>query len=251
VRKTAIVLVVLVVVFGGLFVVADRVSASAAENTMSEQAVKEMNARSITSPHKPRVSVGGFPFLTQVLRGRYDKVTITVDQPQYSNNNVKLERLTLVASPVHAPLKAITSHEGQVTADVVTGTATMTWDQVRALLELAGIPGVDPSVVQISVVDNQVRLRIPLVILSRNVTITAGGTLTVANGQVKFQVSQITPEGDGIPDYVTSIISQYKQRLSVKINVPQMPYKLTLKKVESSSHGIVAIAAADQVVLAG
>ena len=68
---------------------------------------------------------------------------------------------------------------------------------------------------------------------------------------MKFQVSQITPEGDGIPDYVTNAISQYKQRLSVKVNVPQMPYKLTLKKVASNSHGIVATAAADQVVLAG
>lgn len=249
-RKTAIVLVVLVVVFGGLFVVADRVSASAAENTISEQAVKEMSARSITSPQKPHVSVGGFPFLTQVLRGRYDKVTITVDQPQYSNN-VKLEKLTLVATPVRAPLKAITSHQGQVTADVVTGTASMTWESVRNLLDLAGVPGIDPSVVQISVVDNQVRLRIPLTIVGRNVTITAGGTLTVANGQVRFQVSQVTPEGEGIPDYVTNVISQYKQRLSVKVNVPQMPYKLTLKKVESSSHGIVATASADQVVLAG
>jgi len=250
VRKTAIVLVVLVVVFGGLFVVADRVSASAAENTISEQAVKEMSARNITSPRKPDGSVGGFPFLTQVLRGRYDKVTITVDQPQYSNN-VKLEKLTLVATPVRAPLKAITSHQGQVTADVVTGTASMTWESVRNLLDLAGVPGIDPSVVQISVVDNQVRLRIPLTIVGRNVTITAGGTLTVANGQVRFQVSQVTPEGEGIPDYVTNVISQYKQRLSVKVNVPQMPYKLTLKKVESSSHGIVATASADQVVLAG
>jgi LmeA-like phospholipid-binding len=250
VRKTAITLIVLVVVLGGLFVVADRVSASAAESTISDQAVKEMNARQITSPDKPHVSVGGFPFLTQVLRGRYDKVTIKVNQPRYQNN-VKLEQITLVAAPVRAPLKAITSHQGQVTADTVTGTATMTWDEVRSLLDLAGIPGIDPSKVQLTVVDNQVRLRIPLSALGQTVTVTAGGTLTVANGQVRFQVSQLTPEGDNVPSVVTDVINRYKSRLSVTVKVPAMPYKLTVRKVQTSNDGVVATASADNVVLAG
>jgi LmeA-like phospholipid-binding len=247
-RKAATVLIVLVVVFGGLFLVADRVGASAAEKTISEQAVKEMNARGITSPDKPHVSVGGFPFLTQVLAGKYHKVTIKVDQPTFKNN-VKLDGLTLVATPVRAPLKAITSHQGQVTADVVTGTATMNWDEVRALVDLAGIPGIDPSQVQLSVVDNQVRLRVPLSFLGQQITITAGGTLTVANGKVKFQVSTLTPEGDNLPN-LNGLVNQYKQRLSVTINVPALPYKLTVNKVQTSSQGVVATASADNVVLA-
>ena len=155
-----------------------------------------------------------------------------------------------VATPVRAPLKAITSHQGQVTADVVTGTATMNWDEVRALVDLAGIPGIDPSQVQLSVVDDQVRLRIPLSFLGQQLTLTAAGTLTVANGKVRFQVSQLTPEGDNLPN-LNGLVNQYKQRLSVTINVPALPYKLTVNKVQTSSQGVVATASADNVVLAG
>src|SRR6185436_16501193 len=105
---------------------ADRIGAYAAERTLSNEAAQEMKARNITSPDAPDVSVGGFPFLTQVLAGRYEKVTIDVDKPQ--SGAVQLDRITLVADGVHAPLKTFTAKEGQVIADRVSGTVVMNWE---------------------------------------------------------------------------------------------------------------------------
>ena len=84
----------------------------------------------------------------------------------------------------------------------------------------------------LSVVDDQVRLRIPLSFPGQQLTLTAAGTLTVANGKVRFQVSQLTPEGDNLPN-LNGLVNQYKQRLSVTINVPALPYKLTVNKVQA------------------
>ena len=248
-RRFGIGLLVFVLIVGVLLVAADRIGASAAESMIADQAAKEMQARNISSPQRPDVSVGGFPFLTQVLAGRYDKVTIKVDQPQ--TDKVKLEKLTLVAAPVHAPLKALTSHQGQVTADVVTGTATMSWKEVTKLLEVAGAPGVDPSSVQVNVVDDKLKLRIPLVAAGTRVTVTADGNIQVADGKVRVKLTNVGTEGAKLPPLVTAVVNSAAQNVVLTVKIPAMPYKLTIKKVETNPDGIVATASADNVRLAG
>src|SRR5205807_9976988 len=99
-RKVTIVLVVLLVATVGLFVAADRLAAYAAERTIATQAKKELAARDITTPSEPTVAVGGFPFLTQVARGKYDKITIHLDRP--TSQGVTLDGLDVVATGVNA-----------------------------------------------------------------------------------------------------------------------------------------------------
>lgn len=247
--KLAVVLSVLVVVLVAGFVVADRASASAAEKMIADQTVKEMSARGITSPERPKAQVDGFPFLGQVVRGVYHKVTIDIQAPQ--TNDVKLDRMELVAHDVHASLSTLRSGNGQVVAENVTGTATLGWPAVIALLEIAGLPGIDPSAVQVSVVDNQLRLRIPLTVIGQNVTLTAAGSIAVSAGKVRVTVNKVTPEGMNLPPIVLGLLDQYQRRMSVDIKIPALPYKLTINKVVSNEHGIVATASAANVVLAG
>jgi hypothetical protein len=248
-RKLGIGLFVFLLVVVGLLVAVDRIGAAAAENLIADQAAKEMKARNISSAQKPDVSVGGFPFLTQVLAGKYDKVTIKVDKP--STDKVTLESLTLVAAPVHAPLKTLTSHQGQVTADEVTGTATMTWAEVTKLLEVAGVPGVDPSQVQLTVVDNKIHLRIPVSVRGVDGAITATGSLAVAGGKVKVNLTDVGTEGADVPPLVSQLLKSATRNVSLSVNIPNMPYDMTVKKVETTKTGIVATASASNVRLAG
>lgn len=247
--RIAVALSVLVVVLVAGFVVADRASANAAEKMIADQSVKEMKARGITSPEKPKAQVDGFPFLGQVVRGVYDKVTIDIKAPQV--NDVNLDRMELVAHDVHASLSTLRTGNGQVVAETVTGTATMSWQAVTSLLQVAGLPGLDPSAVQVSVVDNQLRLRIPLTVVGQNVTLTAAGSIAVSAGKVRLTVNKLTPEGSNLPPIVLGLLDQYQRRLSVDIKIPALPYKLTVNKVTSNDHGIVATASAANVVLAG
>lgn len=245
-RKTAIVLVILVVILGGLLVAADRIGLYVAESTLADQAAAEMKARSITSASPPEVDIAGFPFLTQVVAGTYDQVTIAIKAPEAGT--VRLEELTVVATGVHAPLEVVTSQQGQVVADRVTGSTRMSWDSLSSLLDLAGLPGLDASTVQLTVVDNQVRLKLPVAVLGQHATIVVTGALTVAGGKVKLDVAEVGVEGDQVPP---GVATQYRQKLSAEFAVPALPYALTVDKVQTTSSGIVLTASAENVVLAG
>src|SRR6266545_4646716 len=100
-RKVGMTLIILLVALSGLFVASDRLAAYAAERTIAAQAKKELVVRDITSPTDPKVAVDGFPFLTQVARGRYD----------------------------------------QITADDITGTTSLGWESVNKLMNTSGFGG--------------------------------------------------------------------------------------------------------------
>ena len=138
-RRIGVSLIVVLVVLGGLLVAADRIAAFAAERTISEQAKKELAARSITSSSEPTVAVGGFPFLTQVARGKYDRISIHVDHP--TSQGVTLDRLDVTARGVNASTGALVNGTGKITADDVSGTTSLGWDSVNKLMNTSGFGG--------------------------------------------------------------------------------------------------------------
>jgi LmeA-like phospholipid-binding len=253
-RRPLIAMAVVIVVLAGLLVVADRVAANVAEGRIADQAATEMRNRNITSAKKPVATVGGFPFLTQVLAGRYQKVSIVVDQPQ--SGQVKLDQLTVVAQQVHAPLGTLTSGQGKVTADTVRGTATMSWDVVRGLVDttpLRQVPGLDVSKLKIEVKDNKMTLAAPVAFAGLNLTLEAAGTLAVTKGEVRLQIEDLraTSANGGVGAIPQSVVNQYRDRLNVKVAVPNLPYDLKINKVETTRNGILLTATAENVVLAG
>lgn len=253
-RKLGIGFVVLLVLLVGGLVVADRLAASAAAKQLAQQARNELVARQITSASGPTATIGGFPFLTQVLGGVYQKITIKVDQPEA--NGVKLRDITVVATSVHADAQAVLKGTGTITADKVIGTTNLDWDAVRSLIQLAKLPNIDPKAIQLSVVNNQVEVRLPLSLsATQPVTLKATGTLQVAGGKVRIQLGGLTTEGASLPPLVDAVVRNYiKQNgdnLVATINVPAMPYELVIDKVETSEAGVLVKASAENVRLAG
>jgi hypothetical protein len=241
-------LVLLLILGGGLFV-ADRVAANAAENQIAAQAKKEMVARNITAAADPEVHIGGFPFLTQVLNGVYERITITFDRPDI--NGVKLNSLELVASTVRADAAAVMRGTGDVVADKVTGTATMSWETVRAQVQLAGLPsGIDVSKVEVKVVDNKVQIRVPVSVPGVNFALRATGIMTVEAGKVHLQLTSVSSDLGDPPPIVQNFVKRYQDQLKATVNVPALPYKLVVNKIETSDAGVLMIATADKVTLA-
>jgi hypothetical protein len=238
---------VVVVVLVGLLVAADRLSAYAAERTIAKQAANEMQHRSITSAKSPTAKVDGVPFLTQVFSGVYQSVTIDVDQPQ--SGTVKIDHMKLVARNVHAPLGTITSGNGQVTADTVTGTATMGWDTIRSLVDLTGVRGLDVSQARITAVNDKVEVRAPFSGFGITVKLIATGVVTVDAGEVRLRLDDVKTEQGDIP-FGDQIVRQVNA-MQPKIRVPVLPYKLVVDKVETSDRGAVITATAKDVALAG
>jgi hypothetical protein len=105
--------------------------------------------------------------------------------------------------------------------------------------------------VQLTVVDDQVHLRIPIAANGFQGAVTATGTLAVADGKVRVKLTNVASEGGNIPPVIARFVNSAAQNLTLNIKIPAMPYKLTIKKVETTKTGIVATAAADHVRLAG
>jgi hypothetical protein len=113
-RRVVITLLVIVV----LLVVADRVSAYVAERAAGSTIESSQHLDS-----RPDVNIAGFPFLTQLASGRYDKITITAnDVPVGQQVRVHLSALKVV-------LHSVTVSHGfsQVHSDAATATASISF----------------------------------------------------------------------------------------------------------------------------
>jgi len=249
-RKVGIALLVVLVLLLGVVIVADRVGASIAEDKIAEQAAAEMRKAGATAATEPQVEIGGFPFLTQVVAGSYDRITIKAQQAR--SGDIKLETLTLVATDVKAATSDLLAGRGPVTATQLTGTATMSWDTVKSLIQLSGLPvPFDPSQLQVRVVDNRVELRLPVVVAGFATTLRAKGQINIADGKVQLRLTDVGTEGTELPPAARALINQYRNRLTATIRTPQMPYQLLIRNVESTPDGVNVTATAADVTLSG
>lgn len=247
-RKIGIGLLVMLVLLLGLVIIADRVGAGVAEDRIAEQAATELKKAGATTASEPKVEIGGFPFLTQVLGGNYDKITITADKPQ--SEDIKLETMTIVATDVKAAASDLLNGRGPVTANEITGTATMSWDTVRSLISLANLPvPFDPATLQVKVVNNNVELRLPLELAGYKTTLVANGTIAVAEGKVNLKLSDVKAEGVELPRAAQTLLNNIKNRLTATIRTPKMPYTLTIKNIETTADGVRVTATAADVQL--
>jgi hypothetical protein len=247
-RKVGIGLLVLLVLFLALVVVADRIGVGVAEDRIAAQAETAIKNEGGTVEGRPDVKIGGFPFLTQVLAGNYDEITIKANKPQ--TNGIKLENMTLVANDVEAATSDLINGRGPVTAHKLRGTGFITWDTVKSLVQLSGLPvPVDLSKLTITVVDDRIDLKLPLEISGFKLVLTAKGTVTIANGKVQLQLSDVGSEGGQLTGVAKQVFEANKDKLRATIPTPQMPYKLVINNVSSSAQGVTVTASAADVAL--
>ena len=71
-------LIVLLIVLAGLLVVGRPGRAPASPRSRSPSRSSEEAQRQGVTSSEPDVDVGGFPFLTQVLAGKYEEITIVL-----------------------------------------------------------------------------------------------------------------------------------------------------------------------------
>jgi hypothetical protein len=239
-RRLLSVLIVLVVVVGGLLLVADRAGATVAERSISDQVKKEVAARGGTTS-EPDVTVSGFPFLTQVLRERYDKITIVMRDVQ--GEGIRLPRLDVEATDVTASMRTLMSGEGEVVAQRVTGTATIGYASVAQLIEQEGL--------RLSERDGELRVSLPVEVLGQQVTLTGTAELSLAEGKIRVRFRDLAAEG--VPDIpaARNLINEIAERISVDVALPALPFALQVENVTPRPEGLAVTATARGVPLNG
>ena len=248
--KIGITLVVLLIILVGVLAVVDRVAAGVAEDRITKETKTQLAANNVTYEGEPQVKITGWPFLTQVIAGEYTKITIGLSKPQV--NNVKLDNLAVEARSVKADARDLMNGKGDVTAGVVSGNASMSWENVKPLLEVAGMPSsIDPSQVGLKVVDNKIEMRVPLVFSGIKVTIIAKGGMVVETGKVRLKLDSVTTDQGSLPAQVNNLIKQYQSKLQVSVKLPGLPYNLVVNSVQTTDAGLQVTASAADVKLTG
>jgi hypothetical protein len=121
-------LLIAAVVLLGLLVALDRIAVHAAESLVAKRVQSQEHL-----DHKPDVSIGGFPFLTQAVGGKYDDVTVAFYDLHRGPVAVHVFTAHLVG--VHVPLHAVISGKvHSVPVDSLTGTVSVTFAELNRYL---------------------------------------------------------------------------------------------------------------------
>ncbi|GLH97444.1 LmeA family phospholipid-binding protein [Phytohabitans aurantiacus] len=239
-RRVLTVLIVLLIVLLGLVAVADRVGASMAERVIGDEIKQELVAQGLETS-SPEVSVGGFPFLTQVLAGEYESISIRLRDVEgtLEGEGVRLPRLDVEARTVTAPLDTLRTQQGEITAGTVQGTAIVAYASVIALINQPGL--------QLSERDGVLSVTAPLQVLGQEVTVKGNAELSVREGRV--QVSFVNLSAEGAPQGTEELVNAYARDISLNLALPEMPFQLELQDVKAQSDGLAVTAAAQNVPL--
>lgn len=240
-RKVLITLVVLLLVLGGLIVVADRVAAGVAERAIADQVRQEI-AKQGAQSSAPEVEVGGFPFLTQVLDGRYERITIGLRDVQgpVQGDVVALPKLDVDARDVRASLDTIRSGQGEVVAETVDGTGTISYDSLAKLLDRPGLTLGEQS--------GRLAVTAPVDILGQRLTVTGTADITVGDqGQVALRFNDLNAQGLPNVPLARTLLNNYAKSISVNVPLPELPFQLAVREVRPLPEGLAVTADAKNV----
>ena len=210
---------------------ADRLGKGIAEDRVAQQ-IAERGGLAGT----PTVEIGGFPFLTQALRGRYDDVRVSLSAEQLGQPSGTAADVSLRG--VHLPLAdALSGSVAEVPVDRVDGTATLSYALLAA--QLPGDTTLAPE-------GSGVRVTRTVEVLGREVPLTAVGTVGLDGGELVVDVDEAAASGVDVPDFV---VDRAADLLDFRHPVPALPFGLQLSGVRPAADGVhVAVEATDTVL---
>lgn len=224
-KRIAAVLVLLVVL-----VVGDRVAEQAVEGVLADQLQGELGSR-------PDVEIGGVPFLTQAVRGRYDDVQLRADRVERSGVPVLDVRAALTGARV--PLSSLLRGEvEQVPVDGLRLRGLVSYDALEAV---AG-----DRDVQLSPEGEDVRVAGSFKVLGREVPVSAVSSLRLDGDSVVLTARRLEIGGASVPGPVAGALSG---RLDVRVPLPPLPYDVRVEQVEPGPAGVTVSGAARDTVL--
>ena len=176
-RKLLVVLVLLLL----LAVVADVFAKQVAE----EQIARRLR-RTFDLSEEPSVTVGGVPFLLNVVRGEISSIEMTGDRVR--SEDVRLDDVEVVIHDVRFSLSQVVDGSGEVRASGGEGTASISEASLNDALETAGAP-------------------FTLALSSGGVTATSSDGGTEAAAEVMLQGNALSVSAEGFPPIVLDLPS--------------------------------------------
>jgi hypothetical protein len=236
------ILLIVAVILGGLFVVADRVAVNFAEGEVADR-LKAQEGLAST----PDVSIEGFPFLTQVAGGELDDVRVGMKDYE-ADTGAGGQKIRIDDLEANMRGVAFSGDYSSATAATASGTASITYAE---LLKTAGSEETE----------------LPLGITAKVVGLSDGG-----NGKIKVDVkvsalqqpvsvlSTVTVEGDTVRVHADSIPSfggvqaaenEVRSITDFEQKIEGLPGGIKLDKVQAARNGVDITVKGSNVQLAG
>ncbi|MEV7868831.1 DUF2993 domain-containing protein [Streptomyces sp. NPDC088124] len=243
-------LLILVVVFGGLFVAADRVAVSFAEDQVASRIRSGAGLAS-----DPEVSINGFPFLTQVVGTSLDDVRIGLDGVSASADGHAVR-----VTEVKAELKDVKfdSSFSTATAASATGSAQISYADLSgsapqgATVGYAGAERAAKGQVKLSgpmgeVLDGAgITVPGPFKGLLDGKTLTAYSAVSLVNGDTVRLKAASLPEL-----YVPGAEEQMREVVDYDLKIDGLPSTIKLDKVTATEAGLSFSGTGTDVSLSG
>lgn len=224
-------LLVLLLVLAGLAVAADRASLALAERVLADQLRTSEDLAT-----EPEVSFGGFPFLTQVVSGRYDDVRVTAQGLQ--RDGVRVQELDVTLTGVELRIGDVLA--GDATALPVASLRATALVAYADLARRTGLAGV-----RIRAVGDALQVTARVTVLGRSVTGTAVAALALRGGVLSFTARSATVTG-GASAAVRALVAR---ALAFRVPVGELPFGLSLDGVRVTRDGLRLQASSGPTVL--
>lgn len=223
---------IVVVVLGGLFVIADRVAVHFAEGEAADKLKATENLADT-----PDVSIKGFPFLTQVAGGSLDDVEVGIKDYEAATGN-GTEKIRIDDLKAHMKGVDFSGDYSSATAADASGTATIAYDQLLSAVKN------DPVELPLGATGKVTGLSYGGNGKVRATVVVAGVPLPVL-GSVTAQGNTVKVHADGLPKFGNRAIDVSE------VKIDQLPGGIKLDKVQAAQDGVEITVKGSNVKLAG
>ncbi|MFH8467342.1 DUF2993 domain-containing protein [Streptomyces sp. NPDC017991] len=234
------ILLIVTIVLGGLFVIADRVAVGFAEDEAADR-LKTNEGLSST----PDVSIKGFPFLTQVVGGELDEVQVGIKDYEADTSGatngtdadvpakIRIDNLTAQMRGV-----AFSGDYSSAKAATATGTATISYAELLKAAKAEPVDvaaGVTAQVVGLSDGGNgKIKVEVEATVLGTKLPrpVSVLSSVSVKGDNVVVNADSLPNLGVQLAEDKVRLITDFQQKID------GLPGGIKLDKVEAAAKGV-------------
>jgi hypothetical protein len=233
-RKALLVILAVVV---ALLIALDRIGLLVADHQIASRVQKSQGLAS--SPH---VSIKGFPFLTQVISGRYGEVDVSVSD--VTRAGLTVDRVDVQAHGVSVPLsQVIAGSVKEVPVDRADASVSISFDHINGYVsnQIAG------STLRVAANGDKIKLVGTLPFPPR-ISVSAKAAIDVSSDAITLRPAALDSLLASIPGGV-SVRGRVQQFFTLKLPISQLPFGIRLKAAKVVGNSVVVAASANGLTL--
>lgn len=233
-------LLITLVIVAALVALGDRVANAVAERRIATEVAATAADHGAYSEQRPDVTIHGWPFATQAWTGDFEQIDITLKD--VGANGLIFPELAMTARDVEADWREL-ADGGDAVAGTLDVDGTISIDSIEALL--AEQTGWDLEIDR----DGNATLTATEELGGMSVDLQATGTVEVSDDAISFTPDAVESLTQGLPQSVQPLVDQFASQLTSTVELPELPYGITLEQIAFEGDAVAIAASAEDVVL--